>query len=85
MLTPSIPKNHLVWQCRRGMLELDNILNPFLEECYQDLNHEQQCDFVCLLKSDDPSLYSWIYCIETPPNDLQEIVNVIHTWRKTRT
>ena len=39
----------LRWQCRRGMLELDLLLNRFLESAYADLSVQQRTDFVRLL------------------------------------
>ena len=30
--------NRLWWHSRRGMLELDNLLIPFVEQAYRDLN-----------------------------------------------
>jgi succinate dehydrogenase flavin-adding protein (antitoxin of CptAB toxin-antitoxin module) len=84
MSTHSIPKNQLIWQCRRGMLELDTLLGPFLEQCYERLSIQQQADFVELLRKDDPSVHAWLYCIEPPPEEFQEIVHVVHAWRKAR-
>ena len=77
----TITKNQLKWQCRRGMLELDNLLIPFLEQC-----PDTRLPFVKnLLEAEDPQLYDWFYCGVTPPQDLQEIVDVILEWRNTAT
>jgi antitoxin CptB len=50
----------LQWQCRRGMLELDVILSPFLEQYYQDLGENLQNSFEELLSEPDPDIYTWI-------------------------
>lgn len=50
----------LKWACRRGMLELDVLLLPFVEEAFDSLTYEQQETFERLLTSDDPDLYAWI-------------------------
>jgi len=50
----------LTWQCRRGMLELDVILIPFLEQHFSTLSKEYQNLFVELLEQPDPDLYTWI-------------------------
>lgn len=47
----------LRWQCRRGMLELDLLLNGFLETQYSQLNASQREDFVMLLGYPDQTLY----------------------------
>jgi len=52
--------NKLKWQCRRGMLELDVILLPFLEQHFNDLPQAEQKSFVDLLKHADPDIYTWI-------------------------
>ena len=50
----------LQWQCRRGMLELDVILIPFLEKHFCALEQESQLLFEELLNQADPDLYTWI-------------------------
>lgn len=49
----------LRWACRRGMLELDVLLMPFVEQAFADLDENQQLVFERLLTSDDPDLYAW--------------------------
>ena len=49
----------LKWACRRGMLELDVLLMPFVETGFHDLNTEQQEGFERLLTCDDPDLFAW--------------------------
>lgn len=48
----------LRWACRRGMLELDVLLSPFVEY-YPQLDVGQQQDFERLLACDDPELFAW--------------------------
>lgn len=50
----------LRWQCRRGMLELDVILIPFLERYFEKLNEGEQTAFEALLLEADPDIYTWI-------------------------
>lgn len=52
-------KAKLRWACRRGMLELDVLLAPFVEEGYDALNEQQRVDFERLLACDDPDLFAW--------------------------
>jgi len=52
-------KNRLRWACRRGMLELDVLFMPFVEEAYDDLDAQQQDAFRRLLTCDDPDLFAW--------------------------
>ena len=50
----------LKWACRRGMLELDVLLLPFVEEAFEQLSYRDQETFERLLTSDDPDLFAWI-------------------------
>lgn len=51
--------SRLLWACRRGMLELDVLLEPFAREAFADLSFEQQEIFERLLTCDDPDLFAW--------------------------
>lgn len=53
-------KARVKWACRRGMLELDVIIMPFFEECFDALPVEEQKDFISLLTCDDPDLFKWM-------------------------
>ena len=53
-------KARIKWACRRGMLELDVVIMPFYEECFDTLTEEEQRNFVSLLECDDPELFCWI-------------------------
>jgi antitoxin CptB len=50
----------LRWQCRRGMLELDLLLNRFLESGYNKLSEEGKADFLRLLSYQDQILQDWL-------------------------
>lgn len=52
-------KPKLRWACRRGMLELDILLAPFVEDGYDALSLEQKQIFEQLLACDDPDLFAW--------------------------
>ncbi|MBV1911120.1 MAG: succinate dehydrogenase assembly factor 2 [Kangiellaceae bacterium] len=59
-MTAQQTKKRLEWQCRRGMLELDVILIPFLNEYFLSLTELEQQTFEELLTYPDPDLYTWI-------------------------
>jgi len=44
------------WQCRRGMLELDLLLNNFVDKKVEDLTPEQKQTFELLLSYPDQTL-----------------------------
>ena len=52
-------KNRLKWASRRGMLELDLILQPFVETHYDDLAEDDKLRFEVLLVMEDQQLFAW--------------------------
>lgn len=52
--------NRLRWQCRRGMLELDLLLETFLENDFPGLSDREKGDFPRLLALEDPQLHDWL-------------------------
>ena len=55
---PSVER--LAWQCRRGMRELDLLLQQFLDRSYATLAVNEQMDFVRLLEYPDQLLYEYL-------------------------
>ena len=52
-------KAKLRWACRRGMLELDVLLRPFVDEAFDALSDKDKAIFQRLLTADDPDLFAW--------------------------
>ena len=69
--------NRLRWQCRRGMLELDEILIRYLDEQYLQSDAEMQQAFVELLAVEDPILNRWLIMGETADDRLVSIVRKV--------
>lgn len=68
----------LRWQSRRGMLELDVLFVPFVDEAFRDLAEEDQKRFVDLLACEDTDLFVWLTEREEPQDpDMQKIVRII--------
>ena len=53
--------NRLRWQCRRGMLELDLLLQEFLEQHYSGLDKACKREFTVLLEYPDQLLQNWLF------------------------
>ena len=70
--------NRLVWASRRGMLELDLILQPFIENVYKNLDYTDQKSFDLLLEEQDQDLFNWFLKKEEPENEsLLRIVKIV--------
>jgi antitoxin CptB len=68
-----------MWASRRGMLELDLILQPFVENTFDSLPEDDQLRFEALLEREDQQLFVWLMKREQPTDpDTQRIVQIIH-------
>lgn len=75
-------RNRLFWASRRGMLELDLILLPFLDNIYETLEQEDKERYWRLLDSEDQDMFGWFLRREDPEDtDLQRIVQIIRDTR----
>ena len=73
-------KNRLRWATRRGMLELDLVLGPFLENHYDQISDEEKQLFEKLLDEQDQDMFNWFIHRHQPEDqDLQRIVNLIRS------
>lgn len=52
-------KAKLKWACRRGMLELDILFEPFVDQAYDALDTKDKYTFQRLLTCEDPDLFAW--------------------------
>jgi len=48
------------WRCRRGMLEMDVLILPFFDRCFDGLSEQEQLDFDAMLDCNDPQLFAWV-------------------------
>ena len=72
------PVSQLAWRCRRGMLELDLLLQGFLEHGYAQLPIEDQAAFVTLLGTEDDVLLEYLLGRMRPANvALARVVDAI--------
>ncbi|TVZ38493.1 antitoxin CptB [Alteromonadaceae bacterium 2753L.S.0a.02] len=70
--------NRLRWASRRGMLELDLILLPFLENHFANLASEDQLLFEQLLSCEDQDMFNWFLQKGQPDTpELQRIVQLV--------
>ena len=48
------------WASRRGMLELDLILGPFMESRYAQLTDDDRARYRALMACEDQDLFAWL-------------------------
>ena len=56
----------LHWQCRRGMRELDLVLQGFLNSNFSSLSTDDQARFELLLELPDPDLCTYLLRRDEP-------------------
>jgi antitoxin CptB len=69
---------HLRWLCRRGMKELDVLLEGFLEREGTALAAGQFPGLERLLASEDDRLWGWFQQRELAPPEFTDLVKAIH-------
>ena len=78
MMVDDIELNRLFWHSRRGMLELDVLLVPFVREVYAHLDAEDQARYRKLLACEDQDMFGWFMQRGEPEDaDLRRMVRMI--------
>lgn len=57
------------WASRRGMLELDLILEPFVREAYPQLSTQDRERYQQLMSSQDQEMFGWFLRREVPEDE----------------
>jgi antitoxin CptB len=80
-MTGTIPKeeiNRMRWASRRGMLELDLVLEPFVLARYAGLDEQDRARFQQLMSCEDQDLFAWFMQRERPEDEeLRAIVSKV--------
>ncbi len=77
-MTDATELNRLFWHSRRGMLELDVLLVPFVREVFSGLGEDDQRCYRKLLECEDQDMFGWFMQREEPQDpDLRRIVRMI--------
>ena len=68
----------MLWRCRRGIRELDSLLKPFAEDCYDELSSLDKTRLQILLGYQDTQILDWILGREIADREgLQSLVDSI--------
>ena len=52
--------NRMRWASRRGLLELDLLLGPFMDACFVELEQSLRDDYQQLMGHEDQDILNWI-------------------------
>ncbi|PDH41784.1 MAG: hypothetical protein CNF00_03585 [Candidatus Thioglobus sp. MED-G25] len=73
----------ILWRCRRGIRELDSVLKPFVEDCYDELSPLDKNLLQTLLGHQDTQILDWILGREIPDKKgLQTLLDSIIRYSK---
>jgi antitoxin CptB len=75
--SPMIELGKLRWRCRRGMKELDVLLERYVEERFCGASKAEQEAFELLLEMQDPLLYAYCLGSAPPPPQLAGLIERI--------
>ncbi len=76
--------NRMRWASRRGMLELDLVLEPFVVARYAELNEQDRARYKQLMACEDQDLFAWFLRRERPEDEeLAAIVSQILEFART--
>ena len=76
--------NRMRWAARRGMLELDLVLEPFVQHRYADLDEIDRARFKELMLCEDQDLFAWFLRREQPADgELAAIVRKVLDFART--
>ena len=77
--------NRVIWHSRRGMLELDLVLEPFVKQAYLLLDEETQAEYRELLNCQDQELFDWFLKKAKPSSDrFQVMVDKVLAFQASR-
>lgn len=74
-------RNRVRWLCRRGMKELDLVINRYFESDYDSLTEQEKNEFKDFLNLEDPEIFSWIMGRSSP--EKQSHANIVGKLRNT--
>ncbi|MFC1747277.1 succinate dehydrogenase assembly factor 2 [Pseudomonadota bacterium] len=76
----NVEKSRLQWRCRRGMLELDLLLLPFVENVYDLLSKDERHRFHLLLDLQDQELLECLMLQKSPEDEsLNDIISKVRS------
>jgi antitoxin CptB len=62
------------WRSRRGLLELELLLKPFVEGGFMALSESLKQDYERLLDYDDMDAHEWLLARTEPPAELADLI-----------
>ncbi len=75
-------KSRILWRCRRGIKEMDIVLQDFIKNSYDELNNENKSAFSKLLEEQDLDILNWVLGKDKPED--KKLIEIIKKIRSSR-
>ena len=75
-------RSRLAWRCRRGIREMDIVLQDFLKQSYGTLSEQDKNRFEKLLDEADLDILNWLMGKDEPTTD--DLVHIVTLIRDSR-
>ena len=62
------------WRMRRGMRDLDVLMQRYFQQHYQGASAEAKACFVALLAQEDPDIWRWVMGYGEPPAEFAVLI-----------
>lgn len=73
-------RSRILWRCRRGIREMDILLQGYLETHYDGASESEQNSFEALLDEADLDILSWIMQKTEPDKHYVGIIEIIREY-----
>ena len=73
-------RSRILWRCRRGIREMDILLQGYLETHYDGASESEQNSFEALLDEADLDILSWIMQKTEPDKHYIGIIEIIREY-----
>ena len=70
----SLDRGRIRWRCRRGMRELDVLLETYLNHHFDQAAAPEQAQFLHLLDQEDPDIWAWLIGHAQPAAELADVI-----------
>jgi len=78
----TVERSRLLWRCRRGIREMDIVLQEFINQSYDTLSDINKKTFSQLLDESDLDILNWIMGKDEPENnEIRQIITLIRESR----
>ncbi len=75
--TEALTEGYFRWRCRRGMKELDFILNRYLDANFQSMSGDTKQLFNDFLEEQDMLLWYWLSGKQHPEGEHQKFADLV--------